>query len=153
MANLVPNSAKVMYRKGQIHDSNKAGDGIADTFKIILMQPGFIFDKDNHHSYADVIASEVPTGNGYTAGGIPLAGVLCTVDNTTDQARTTWNNVQWNATGGSITASGAIIYDDTTDVATDDYTDAIISYKDASGTITAADGTPVIFSSIMETLS
>ena len=153
MANSVPNSAKVMYRKGQIHDSDKAGTGAVDVFKMILMQAGFVFDKDAHHCYADVIASEVANGNGYTTGGATLTGVGCVVDNVTDQAKTTWANVQWNATGGSLSASGAIIYDDTTDVATMDYTDAIISYKDAAGTITALDGTPIIFSSLKETLS
>ena len=151
MANSVPNSAKVMYRKGQIHDSDKAGTGAVDVFKIILMQAGFVFDKDAHHCYADVIASEVANGNGYTTGGATLTGVGCVVDNTSNLAKTTWNNVQWNATGGSLSASGAIIYVDSG--ATEDYTDAIISYKDAAGTITALDGTPIIFSSISETLS
>lgn len=153
MVNTVPNSAKVMYRKGQIHDSDKAGTGPADVFKIILMQAGFIFDKDTHHCYADVIASEVVTGNGYTTGGATLTGIGCVVNDTLDRSETTWSNVQWNASGGSIAASGAIIYDDTTDDATDDYTDAIISYKDGGGTITATDGTPIIFSSILETFT
>ena len=153
MANSVPNSAKVMYQKGQIAMADKAGTGSADTFKMILMAPGFVFDKDTHNSYADVIAYEVASGNGYTTGGATLTGVNCTVDNTSDLARTTWSNVTWTASAGSISASGAIIYDDSTDSATDDYTDAVISYKDASGTITATDGTPIIFSSIIETLS
>ena len=151
MANSVPNSAKVMYRKGQIHDSDKAGTGAVDVFKMILMQAGFVFDKDAHHCYADVIASEVANGNGYTTGGATLTGVGCVVDNVTDQAKTTWANVQWNATGGSLSASGAIIYVDSG--ATEDYINAIISYKDAAGTITALDGTPIIFSSLKETLS
>ena len=153
MANSVPNSAKVMFQKGQIAMADKAGTGAADTFKIILMAPGFVFDKDTHNSYADVIASELATGNGYIAGGATLTGVGCVVNNITDQAITTWANVQWTATAGSLSASGAIIYDDTTDSATADFTDAIISYKDAGGTLTAADGTPIIFSSIKETLS
>jgi hypothetical protein len=153
MANQVPNSAKVMYRKGQIKDSDMAGTGSADTFKMILLAPGFVFDKDNHNSYADVIAFEVPNGNGYTTGGITLTGVTCVVDDTADQAKTSWSNVQWNASAGSISASGAIIFDDTTDGVTSDYADAIISYKDALGTITATDGTPIIFSSIKETFS
>jgi len=153
MANGVPNSAKVMFQKGQIAVSDKAGTGAADTFKIILMAPGFVFDKDTHNAYADVSASEVANGNGYTTGGITLTGISCTVDNVSDQAVTTWNNVQWTASGGAISASGAIIFDDSTDVATDDETDAIISYKDAGGTITATDGTPIIISSIKETLS
>lgn len=153
MANSVPNSTKVMYQKGQIHTTDKAGTGAADTFKIILMQPGFVFDKDAHHCYADIIAFEVANGNGYTTGGITLSGVGCAVDNTNDRSAATWSNVQWNIVTGSVSASGACIIDDTTDSATADYTDAIISYKDAGGTITAVPGTPIIFSSLMETVS
>ena len=146
MANQVPNSFKVMLWKGQI-------TGESDVFKIILMQDGFVFDKDAHHGYADVLASEVVEGNGYVAGGETLTGISITVDNTLDRAEITWNNAQWNATGGSLQASGAIIYNDSTDAAgTDDYTDAIVSYKDAGGTITAVNGTPVVVSSIMETV-
>ena len=33
----------------------------------------------------------------------------------------------------------------------DDYTDAIVSYKDAGGDITAVDGTPIIITNVMET--
>jgi len=153
MANAVPNSTKVMYQKGQIHLTDKAGTSAVDVCKVILMQPGFVFDKDSHHAYADVIASEVASGNGYTAGGATLTGATTAVNNTTDQSVTTWSNVTWTASGGSISASGAIVIDDTTDSATDDYTDAIISYKDAGGTITAVDGAPIVFSSMKETLS
>ena len=145
MANSVPNSFKVMLWKGQI-------SGLTDTFKIILMQDGFTFDQDNHHAYADVAASELPTGNGYVAGGTALTGIDISVNDTLNRVEVTWNNVTWNATGGVLQASGAIIYDDSTDDSSDDYTDAIVSYKDAGGTITAADGTPIIISSIMETI-
>ena len=149
MANKVPNSFKAMLWKGQI-----AGED--DDFKIILMQGGFTFDQDAHHCYADVLASELATGNGYTQGGATLTGVSITIDNVSDRVEVTWNNVQWNATGGSLSASGAIIYNDSTvstgDGGLDDYTDAIVSYKDAGGTITAVDTTPIVISSIMETI-
>lgn len=147
MANSVPNSYKVMLQKGQIA-------GLTDTFKIILMQPGFVFNKDTHHAYADVIASELSTGNGYTAGGAILTGVIIAVNNTDDRSDMTWNNAQWTASGGNLSASGAIIFDDSTATgSSDDYTDAIVSYKDAGGTITAADGTPITVSTIKETIT
>ena len=149
MANQVPNTFKAMLWKGQI-------TGLTDTFKIILMQDGFTFDQDSHHCYADVLASEVTTGNGYTQGTKTLTGVSIDIDDTSDRAEVTWDNVTWNATGGSIVASGAIIYNDSTvstgDGGADDYTDAIVSYKDAGGTLTAVDTTPIIVSSIMETI-
>ena len=47
--------------------AKKAIDFSADTFKIILMQSGFTFNKDTHEGYANVSASELGTGNGYTA--------------------------------------------------------------------------------------
>ena len=146
MANQVPNSFKVMLWKGQIA-------GLTDVFKIILMKDGFVFNKDNHNCYADVSASELVTANGYTAGGATLTGIGIAVNDTLDRAETTWNNAQWDATGGSLQASGAIIFNDSTDTGGgDDYTDAIVAYKDAGGTITAVDGTPIIVSSIMETI-
>jgi len=149
MANKVPNSFKAMLWKGQI-----AGED--DVFKIILMQGGFTFDQDAHHCYADVLASELSTGNGYTQGAKILTGVSIDIDDLTDRVEVTWDNAQWNATGGSLSASGAIIYNDSTlsvaDGGSDDYTDAIVSYKDAGGIITAVDTTPIIISSIMETI-
>lgn len=146
MSNQVPNSFKVMLWKGQIA-------GLTDTFKMILMQDGFVFNQDNHHAYADVSANELVTANGYIIGGATLTGVGIVVNNTQDRAEVSWNNVTWNASGGSLQASGAIIYNDSTAIGSgDDYTDAIVAYKDAGGTITAVDGTPIIISSIMETI-
>ena len=51
MANEVPNSFKTMLWKGQI-------TALTDTFKVILLEAGFTFDKDSHHCYADVSAYE-----------------------------------------------------------------------------------------------
>jgi len=152
MSNQVPNSFKAMLWKGQIKATDKAGTAAVDVFKIILMQSGFVFDPVNHKCYADVSASELPTGNGYTAGGATLTGVNLIVDDGEGRSELTWDNVTWNATGGSLTTSGAIIFDDSTDVATDDQTDAIAAYKDAGGDITAVDGTPIIIGNIMEAL-
>ena len=36
----------------------------SDAFKIILMEPGFGFDRANHEIYADVSAFELPTACG-----------------------------------------------------------------------------------------
>jgi len=143
--NQVPNSFKGMLWKGQIA-------GLTDSFKMILMQPGFTFSKSSHHAYANVSASELAAGNGYTTGGLALTGVSITVDDTENRVEVTWGNAQWNASGGSLSTCGAIIYDDSTATPGDDYTDAIVGFIDAGGTITATDGTPIIVSSIMETI-
>jgi hypothetical protein len=142
MANQVPNSWK----------SQLLFPYMAATFKMILMSPGFVFNKDTHKTYADISASELPTGNGYTAGGLTLSGITRTTNDVDDRCELTWNNAQWNATGGSIITSGAIIYMSVAAGGIYELTNPVLSYKDAGGTITATDGTPIIVSAIMETV-
>lgn len=145
MANQIANSAKTMLWKGQINAST-------DTFKMILMDLGFVFDKDAHSAYADVSAYELPTGNGYTAGGVALTLDTITTDNTEDRCEVTFQNVQWVASGGALATVGAIIYNDSTDsVGGDDFTDAVITWLDANGTQTVADGAALTVSNIMLT--
>lgn len=123
--------------------ATKVIDFANDTFKIILMATGFVFDKDNHHYYADVSASELSTGVGYTAGGATLGGVAVTEDDTDDRAEITWSNATWTASGGSIGPSpGAIIYDDTVE------SDPIVGYIDFGGDQTQADGGVATISNI-----
>jgi hypothetical protein len=90
-------------------------DFSSDTFKVILMASGFTFDPDSHGTYADVSASEIADGNGYTAGGETLsASSAWAQDNTDDDATISWSNVTWTASGGAIPDfDAAIIYDDT----------------------------------------
>lgn len=107
MANEAANKIKFALITGAIDFAN-------DAFQIILMQSGFVFNRDTHHGYADVIGSELPTANGYTIGGITLAGVAVLEDDADDRTEVTWNNPTWTAAGGAIGPSpGAIIYDDT----------------------------------------
>jgi hypothetical protein len=108
-----------------------------DVFKIILMQSGFTFNKDTHHAYADVSTSELATANGYTAGGATLAGVVVTEDDTDDRTEITWNNAVWSIVTAAVTASGAIIYDDTVAAPT---VDPIVGYIDFGGDQTCAVG-------------
>lgn len=145
MANQMPNTTKLMLWKGQI-------DVETDTFKMILMDQGFTFNKDTHLAYTDVSAYELPTGNGYTAGGATMTLDAASVDNTEDRGEVTFQNVQWTASGGSLATVGAIIYDDSTDTAGgDDKTDAIIAWIDANGVQTVADGAALTISNIMLT--
>lgn len=145
MSNQSSNIFKEMLWKGQI-------TALTDTFKIILLQPGFVFNKDTHKGYAEVVAAggELPTANGYTVGGVALAGIVVDHDPATDQGYVTWNNVTWYATTGSLLTSGAIIFDDSTATPGDDHTDVVVSYKDAGGTLTAVAGTPIIITGIKE---
>src|SRR3990172_1066300 len=107
MANQASNHLKYLLLTGVI-------DFLNDQFKIILMESGFVFNKDTHANYADVLASELATGFGYTQGTKVLAGVTVTEDDGNDRGEVTWNNPSWVAAGGDIgPVSGAIIYDET----------------------------------------
>lgn len=96
----------------------KLVDVSADTFKIILMNDSFAFDKDAHATLADVIASpsaELETGYGYTQQDKALSGGTWAEDDTNDKGARTFDNVTWTASGGDIGPTGsAVIYDDTT---------------------------------------
>jgi hypothetical protein len=123
--------------------ATKAIDFLNDSFKIILMASGFVFNKDTHHGYADVSASELATGYGYTRNTKTLAGVAVTEDDTDDRCEVTWSNVTWTAAGGAIGPTpGAIIFDDTV---TDD---PIVGYIDFGGEQTQADGGVATISSV-----
>ena len=121
-------------------------DFSADTFKIALMVSGFVFNKDTHHGWADVSASELATGNGYTSGGTALTGVSVTEDDTDDRSEVTWANRVWTASGGSIGPSpGAIIFDDTP---TTPQADPVLQYIDFGGDQTQVDGGTFTISNI-----
>ena len=123
--------------------ATKVIDFATDSFKIILMASGFVFNKDTHHGYADVSASELATGYGYTRNTKTLAGVAVTEDDTDDRCEVTWSNVTWTAAGGAIGPTpGAIIFDDTV---TDD---PIVGYIDFGGEQTQADGGVATISSV-----
>jgi len=96
----------------------KMVDVSADTFKIILMNDTFAFDKDAHATLADVIASpsaELDTGNGYTQQNKELSGGSWAENDTDDKGIRTFDNVTWTAASGSIGPTGsAVVYDDTT---------------------------------------
>lgn len=126
--------------------ATKQIDFANDAFKIILMKSGFTFNKDTHHGYADVSASELATANGYTQKTKALAGVSIVEDDTNDLTSIVWSNVTWTAAGGPIGPSpGAIIIDDTP---TTPQADPIVGYIDFGGDQTQADGGAVTISNI-----
>jgi hypothetical protein len=103
----VPNHYKYLLKTKVIDEAN-------DTFKAILMNTTFAFNKDTHALLADVTADQLATGNGYTQNSKTLSGVAVTEDDVNDKASTVWADVTWTASGGDIGPTGAaIIYDDT----------------------------------------
>jgi hypothetical protein len=134
MASLVANKARYCL-------AVKAIDFDNDSFKAILMDTGFTFDPDTHHGYADISASELGTGFGYTQNTKTLAGVTVTENDTTNRCEITCNDVTWTASGGDIGPTpGMIIFDDTVSAAGDVPNDPIIGYIDFGGEITQVDG-------------
>jgi hypothetical protein len=128
MANQASNHIKYLL-------ATKAIDFANDAFKIILMAQGFVFDKDAHEEYADVIADELATLNGYTQGTKALGTTTVTENDTNDRCDISWASVSWTASGGPIgPACGAIIYDDTVSG------DPIVGYIDFGANYTQADG-------------
>jgi len=113
------------------------GDVDFDTDSLIwvLMDTGFTFDQASHHEYADVSASELGTGNGYTQKTKAAAGISISRNDTLYRLEITWSNPQWTASGGSIGPSpGAFLVNDTV------ADDPLVMYVDFGGEGTEPDG-------------
>lgn len=70
-----------------------------DTHKAILLTNGWVPNLESDAVYADIAAYELPTGNGYTAGGVP---VTVATARSAGVARVASTNPVWTASGGSI---------------------------------------------------
>jgi len=140
MASTVSNKIKYAIANGGINFSS-------DSFKIILMASGFVFSPTTHHGYADVSASELATGFGYTRNTKTLsASPVITEDDINVRCSIAWDNVTWTASGGAIGPTpGAIIFDDTVTTPT---ADPIVAYIDFGGEQTQADGGVATISNI-----
>ena len=80
------------------------------TFKMALFLSSSNCDTLTHDELAD-LTNQVAGVNGYTTGGMTLTNV--TLTNTSGTIKFTYDPVEWVASGGSITARFAVIYDDT----------------------------------------
>jgi hypothetical protein len=117
------------------HTAKLFADGsnaVGDTYKVKLYTTA-TFDATNTQ-LSGITGTEATTGTGYTAGGQALANVAVTTV-TTNDAKFDADDVTWTATGGSITASYAVIYNDT------DANDPPIAFIDFDGSQSAGDQT------------
>lgn len=102
--------------KWKLYDTakEKIGQGLIDldghTFKIALFLSTSNCDTLTHDELAD-LTNQHANGNGYTTGGATLASVTWT--NSSGTITFDAADAQWTASGGSITARFAVIYDDT----------------------------------------
>ncbi len=86
---------------------------------------------------AETGGTEVANANGYTTGGVALTGVAVTTV-TTDDAKFDAFDARWTATGSGITASFAILYDDTIP------DDPPVAFINLDGSTTATAGVDLI---------
>jgi hypothetical protein len=117
------------------HTAARFADGsnaVGDTYKVKLLTAA-TFDATNT-TLAGTGGTEATTGTGYTAGGAALTGVAVTTV-TTNDAKFDANDVTWTASGGAVTASYAILYNDT------DANDPPVAFIDFGGSESAGDGT------------
>lgn len=82
-------------------------------------------------------ATQIATANGYTQNSKALTGVTVSIV-TTDDGLFDADDVTWTATGGSIAADFAMVYNDT------DTDDPPVFSIDFDGTITALDTIPFV---------
>jgi len=110
-------------------------DHVNDSFKIILMNASFAFDKRAHATLADVSADELATNYGYTQQNKTLSGGTLTEDDVLDRAYRAFDTASWVASGGDIGPTGsALVYDDTT------LDDTIVGCIDFGADFTIPDG-------------
>jgi hypothetical protein len=117
------------------HTAKRFAEGsnaVGDTYKVKLLSAA-TFDA-THTTLAATGGTEATTGTGYTAGGATLANVAVTTV-TTNDAKFDADDVTWTASGGSITASYAILYNDS------DADDPPVAFIDFGGSESAGSGT------------
>jgi hypothetical protein len=101
--------------------------GLTNSFKQEMLQAGQNLATDTlrialYTAFADIgpettvyaTTNEVPTGNGYTAGGVVMTGVTISTQTSVPNAGTVYvdfNNVSWP--GANFVARGALIYNTT----------------------------------------
>jgi len=114
-----------------------AMDFLSDTIKCTLHTTTQTVAIDTDEAFSSWSATELTTANGYTAGGLAIAGktaVYATDRTTFDMDDVT---ITWTASGAGITFRYLLFWDDTTTAPVD----ALIGYIDSTGsgnqTITA----------------
>jgi hypothetical protein len=106
-------------------------NAVGDTYKLMLCTAATFSGANT--TLAGITKTEVANGNGYTTGGAALTGVAVTQSG--NDAKFDANDVTWTASGGAITASFGILYNDT------DADDPPVAFIDFDGSQEAGDGT------------
>ena len=73
-----------------------------DEFIGILMIPAYTFDPDTDDTLADITASQLSTGFGYTQDSKILSRISYVRDNANNKSILTFDDPSWQAAGGDI---------------------------------------------------
>lgn len=103
----------------------------ADVYKVKLYSAATFNAADT--TLASISGTESSTGTGYVAGGKALSNVTVSTV-TTNDAKFDADDLSWTASGGSITASYGVLYNDS------DAGDPPIAFIDFDGSKSASDG-------------
>lgn len=124
------------------HTAKKFANGEnaeGDTYTLMLLASGTFSAAHTTLAAVTGAATEATAGTGYTTGGQNMAGVAVSTV-TTNDAKFDATDVTWTASGGTIAAAYAVIYNNT------DVNDPPVAWIDFGGTQTAGDGTDFIVS-------
>lgn len=120
-----------VYPNAKLLIANGTVDFLTDTVKVILLNGSHAYNSA-HTDLSEVSANEISTGSGYTQQTLALASKTITL--ASGIVKFDAADSVWTASGGSIIASAAVIYDDTV---TDDKLLASIIF---SQEVTVTDG-------------
>lgn len=123
-----------VYDHTRLRFANGA-NSTADVYRCNLYSAFTFAAASTTKTAAETSSTQLATANGYTQNGMILTGVAV-VQLGTNGASFTSSNIIWVATGGSIAASHAMIYNDT------DTNDPPMLHIDFDGTVTATTGQP-----------
>lgn len=137
LTTVMPTSAKLAFLRGE--------HAAADTYKMALVKVGHtgVYDKlvtgvgtpgTGTPSVSNLGTDEVAASGSYVAGGFTMAGYTPGSDTTTNTAWIDWTTDP-NWTSATISAVGAIIYNDT------DAGKPVVSLHDFGGTVSSTAGT------------
>ncbi len=112
--------ASVSGVQGTLEWFGQAGVGLmtggfnlpSDTLKLALVTSTYAFNKDGHDFFND-ITNELPTAQGYTAGGATVTGGAVSYDSANDRSVFTCNPITWTVTSGTLTFRRGILYKST----------------------------------------
>lgn len=128
---------KTVSNRFKLELGKAAIDFSSDVFKAVLMEDGFVFDKDAHGELADVngAPSEIISATGGYEEKTLVVDTAWNQDDTNDLAFIDWENVTWTASGANFDDfDGILVYDSS------HADDVIVGYIDLGQTITLVDG-------------